>query len=379
VIDGLDLSDAGYRADPYSRYRALRENDPVHWSEPAGAWIVTRFADVRELLVDNRFAHWTETLENAPSPFLRSLARWLWLLHPRSNSRLRELVHPLFTSAAAEALRPEIGRRARVLASRLSSSTDVMTGIAGPLSMFVAARLLGIPDEKAPEFYSVADDVMTDIEALFNGSASSSIARFAECIASIGTRENFLGALAGAEIDSDDILAFVILFLFAAQENIKSFIGNAAVALTRDGSAWRALQNAPSMIPAAIDEILRFDSPVQFVALRAREDVPIHGRRIRAGDSVFAGIAAANRDPETFHDPDRLDFRRTGAAHLSFGAGAFYCIGAAHARVQSQEAIGALVRDFDVPSGVQVEWKSFPLVLRGPRSARIEASRRDEL
>lgn len=379
----IDLADPQFRADPYPFYRRLRERDPVHWSDSSRAWIVTRHHDVRALFTHPSCAHWTDTLESAPAPFLRTLARWLWLLNPRSNSRLFELVRPLFTAAAAEAMRPAIAARAQTLVEELRERAivDVVIDFADPLTLFVARRLLGIRDRDGQTFDPLARAVMREFEALWtsgmqNQAPPASFAPFARFVAEVEHAGAFLGALGrarseGDAIEESEVVAFVILFLFAAQENIKSFIANAAIALAEHDEARCELQSRPDLHGAATEELLRFDTPVQFVALRAKDEMILGGRRIRAGDSIFAGIGAANRDPAAFPDPDRIDFHRRPATNLSFGAGAFYCLGAAHARVETQEALGAMLRGFDSIAIESVEWKSFPLVLRGPRSARI--------
>jgi cytochrome P450 len=370
---GLDLLDPRFRADPYPFYRELRESDPVHASV-SGAWVLLRHADVRAALNDARFAHWGESLEQAPLPFLRSLGRWLRLMDPRAKSRLRAHAAPLFSADAVGQLRAEISSHVENVMPAPGMPIDVVAQLAEPLTMRVAATLLGIPPELQREAEPVLRAALDRFATLVQGQSAWNasdplVSEIQQWVPA--EKPSLLSAMRHAVADGESIAreeaaAFALIFLFAAQENIKSFLACAILALARDRDAWDAVGRATTA--EWLDELFRFDPPLQFVSLVAREDVEFGDRLLRAGSQVLASLGAANRDPSVFAEPDRLVLDRTPNPHVTFGSGALYCIGAAYARLQAEIALGRLAQRFAPPEIDEsaVRWKPFSLVQRGP-------------
>jgi cytochrome P450 len=361
---GLDLRDPQFRADPYPHYRMLREADPVHWSDAAGAWILTRYDDVRLALTDARFAHWSERAG--------PLSRWLRLLDPRSGSALHAQVHPLFGPEAVRMEESRVRTDAESLIASIDTGTDAIGSFAEPLTARLAARLLGCPDAVA-----LTSRVAAAFPALMAGHRSDVLDAFAAAIKE-RTADGLIGAVhrakdQGDPIGEDDVVSFAVVFLFAAQENIRGFIGNALAALCRRPDAWALVRHDPVVLPRAVHELLRYDGPVQSVVLQARVDVELRGRPIRAGQSVLASVAAAGRDPEIFSDAEDLRLDRGDNPHLAFGVGSLYCAGSLHAQLVARIAIEVFARHFhslEIDEG-GVRWKDEPLVLRGPSALPV--------
>ncbi len=356
--------------DPYPTYAALRRTDPVHWHEPFGAWVLTRYDDVVAATHDPRLrsdrAGGMGERAGRPElqPLFEVIGAQMNITNPERHHRLRALVAKVFTPRAVEALRPAVKAMVGELLDRLPEQGrfNVIADLAFPLPARVIARLLGLetgeldqlkrwsddfsaifgtdPSAVTPEQYQRALQSTHELTAFFR-------AEFARRRASPG--DDLLSLLVHAEIDGDrlsetELIANANLLLAAGHETTTHLIGNGLLALLRHPDQLQLLQNDPSLIPGAIEEFLRYDGTVQFMYREAGEDLTIGDSSIRKGQLVYLMFAAANRDPARFPDPDRLDVRRRPDVHLAFGHGPHVCLGAALARMEAHIAFTALLR-----------------------------------
>jgi cytochrome P450 len=372
----FDFTRPAFRRDPYPTYRALREREPVHRVErgPARFWVLTRHADVVAVLRDPRMSV-QRPLQPAPVPVeagvdpatlhplaraLRALARVMLFRDPPDHTRLRGLVSKAFTPRMVESLRPRI---AALVAEQLApvergARFDVVRELAEPLPLRVIAELLGLPESDREALKRWSDD----LAAMLDGSIAlqhlgPAVASAAEVIEYLrghlearrrAPRADLLSAMLAAaerdqQLDDDEILATALLVMGAGHETTTNLIGNGVLALLRHPAALAWLAGDPTRIGDAVEELLRFDAPVQATSRVATEPRVLHGRTIPAGEEIGLLIGAANRDPAVFPDPDRLDLGRRDNRHVSFGYGIHFCLGAGLARLEAQLAIGALV------------------------------------
>jgi cytochrome P450 len=367
-IPSFHLADPRFKADPYPTYARLREVAPVHrtmLTRRRGAWLLARYDDVDALLRDPRFA---KNPANARGEggrsdaiwmpgFLRPLARNMLDLDARDHTRLRALVQKAFTPRMVEAQRPRIESLVDELLGRArrSGRIELVAGLALPIPLTIISELLGVPPADQHRFHrwttrilsasGPADIVglMPSVWMLFRYLRRLFAARRAE------PRDDLITALvqaeeAGDRLDEDELLGMVFLLLAAGHETTVNLIGSAALVLLQHPAQADALRADPSMIRTAVEELARFTSPVELATERyARDDLELHGVRIRRGEMVLGVIGSANRDPAQFDDPDALQLSREPNRHLAFGIGAHYCVGAPLARLETQIAIGALL------------------------------------
>jgi cytochrome P450 len=357
-------------ADPYPLYRRLREEDPVHQTFP-GVWVLTRYADVQSVLRDGRFSSdsrnsvlfeaFRQSMDMAPSPLEESAMRTMLFLDPPDHTRLRALVNKAFTARVVEGMRP----RVQVIVDRLvgealdRGSMDVVVDLAYPLPLTVICEMLGVPVADHALFREWSADLVLTLDPMMSPEvlvrANRATAGFAEYFRGLLAERranpggDLLTALIAAEdegrtLTEDEMLSMCILLLVAGHETTVNLISNGMLALLRNPDQLEWLRDHPSSIRSAVEELLRYDSPVQLTGRIPLEDVEIAGSSIEKGQEVVAIMGAANRDPAQFRDPDRLDLGRTDNRHLSFGAGIHFCLGAPLARVEGQIAIATLVR-----------------------------------
>ena len=337
--------------DPYPVYAALRARAPVHRSRLLNAWLFTRHADVDAILRDHRrFSN--DPRKGALTPRQKATLPTpdqftMLLLDPPDHNRLRALVNKAFTRRAVAALEPRI--RA-VLASLLdgiedSAGFDLMQAVAQPLPVIVIAEMLGVPPRDRAQFKIW----------------SARRARLLE--PAIGSRER-------------EMLNMLRLLLVAGNETTTNLIGNGVLALLRNPEQLRRLRDDPGLIPSAVEELLRFDAPVQADFRRVREDCEVNGFPMRRRDNIAVLLGAANRDPDVFKDPDRLDVGRRDGAHLSLGRGIHHCLGAPLARLEGRIVIEMLLERFP-RMDLLCERPRFrkAIVLRGLRSLPVRFAR----
>ncbi len=384
--------------DPYPGYRALQERAPVYRNPLLRVWILSRYADVSAVLRDPSFS--VRRLESAAvrrlgafqklrPDFREMIARNLLMLDPPDHTRLRSLVAKAFTPRVVERLRPRVQALVDGLLDQAQrrGEIELMRDFAYPLPATVIAELLGVPPADGPRFVRWSNDLTALLDP-FNapGGLAAAQAAFVELSAYFREvlaerrrepREDLISALAtveerGESLSEAELVSLCGLILGAGYETTANLIGNAAVALLRYPGERKRLVDAPELIVSAVEEFLRYESPVQATDRVATRDLEIRGTRIRRGELVVLFLAAANRDPERFPDPDRLDLGRLDNAHLAFSHGPHFCLGAQLARVEAQIAIGTLVRRFPAFSGPPgpPAWRpSFSL--RGPASLPI--------
>jgi cytochrome P450 len=357
--------DPEFVADPYPMYHRLRAEDPVHHS-PLGFWVLTRYPDVLAMLRDPRltkepiaaFVAARFGVAVPPGLGLSMLDR-----DPPDHTRLRGLVSKAFTPRALERLRPEIQQIVDGLLdeARGRGSMDLIEEFAYPLPVRVICEMLGVPVKDHERFKGWGLDIARGLDAIMLppdspvGQRSVSgrralAAYFRELIAErrAAPRDDMLSALiaaeeAGDKLNEEELLATCILLLVAGHETTVNLIGNGTLALLRHPAELQKLRDNPGLIGSAVEELLRFDGPVQRTARIPSEDITIGGQTIGKGEMVMPFLGAADRDPTQFPDPDRLDITRSDNRHIAFGMGIHFCLGAPLARMEGQIAINTLL------------------------------------
>jgi cytochrome P450 len=366
------LLDPEGRADPYPHYAALREHSPA-FRTAQGPVVVARYDDCQWVLRDPRFGKGTprpwerhgltvaERHERFPG-YARN-RRALLFLDPPDHTRVRRLVAKAFTPRTVERLRPDIVRLTDEVLDRFEGTVDVISDLALALPITVIGEMLGVPESDRDELQPV---VRASIAALDPG------ATLDELDVALGARdvvgERMEGLIAERRADpTDDLLSHLIHVeeagdkltpdelvstiaqLFAAGfETTTNLIGNGLLALLDHPDQMARLRADRSLVGTAVEEMLRWDSPVQIDSRQPLVDVDVHGMPVRPGETVFTLLGAANRDPRIFSDPDHFDVGRDGAAPLSFGSGIHYCLGAALARAEGQVVFDRLLTRFPV-------------------------------
>jgi cytochrome P450 len=357
--------DPAFVADPYPTYHRLRAEDPVHKS-PLGFWILTRYDDVVSTLRDPRFAK--EAIASfvaarfgtpIPTTGISMLDR-----DPPDHTRLRGLVSKAFTPRVVEQLRPHIQQIVDGLLDAVEDrrAMDLVADFAYPIPVIVICEMLGVPVADRDRFKGWGLDIARGLDAILLPADSEVTQRsmaarraladyFRELIAERRAvpRADMLSDLiaaeeAGDKLSEEELLATCILLLVAGHETTVNLIGNGTLALLRHPDQLQRLRENPGLIGTAVEELLRFDGPVQRTARIPSATVTVGGRTIEAGEMVMPFIGAADRDPAQFPHPDRLDIGRTDNRHIAFGWGIHFCLGAPLARVEGQIAIGTLVR-----------------------------------
>lgn len=360
-------------AEPYPVYARLRSEDPVHWSVPWSGWLLTRYDDVVAGFRDPRLSseRAQAKAQQIPSPvpedvepLLRNLASWVLYVDAPVHTRLRSLINKAFTPRLVEGLRPRIEAIVAELldAAEARGRIDIVRDLGGPLPVLVIGEMLGLPAEDWQRLKGWSDTLASFLGA---GRRTMEIAR----VAAEGVREmedylraalaerrarpghDLLSRLLAAEeegaiLGEQELLSTCCTVLFGGHETTTNLIGNAVLALLRSPAELDALRAGRAPIEGAVEELMRYDGPIQRMGRTAREDMEIRGREIKKGDLVFLSLGSANRDPAHFPDPDRLDLRRADVRHLGFGMGAHYCIGAALGRLEAQISLEAFARRF---------------------------------
>jgi len=373
----FDPRDPAFRADPYPTLARLRREAPVAPASASGGatavWWVLRHADVAAALRDPRLStvkippELLERFAADPASPLHRLARLmranLLILDPPEHTRLRTLVSRAFTPRRVAALRPRIEALAEELADGLEEreAPDLLADFAVPLPLRVIAELLGLPIEDLPKLRDWSDVLVTLLDGSLRDANLGESMRVADELGAYleewaaarrrAPQDDLLSALVAARdereaLDDDELVSTVGLLLAAGHETTANLIGNGVVALLRHPETRAGLRARPELLPTAVEELLRFDPPVQLTSRLATQDLEIAGVRIPQGAELELHLASANRDPEVFPHPDALDLARGDNRHLSFGHGHHFCLGAALARLEGEVALGVLLRRF---------------------------------
>lgn len=390
-----------HRRDPYPQYHSLRSRAPVYLHPRFGVWFLSRYEDVVALLRDPRFiANRTRSaafqrrdpFAGLPAELREGIEKSLLMTDAPDHTRMRNLVNKAFTPRVVERLRPRVEELVDEQLERVARAgeMELLADLAYPLPVTVIAELMGVPTEDRVKFkeWSVALRVLVDPIATMGGiepairAYEEMSAYFREQFAERrdSPRDDLMTALVAAEeggerLDEVELLALCALILGAGHETTTNLIGNSVLALLRNPGERKRLQDDPGLIESAVEEFLRYDSPVQVTDRVASEDCEIDGHEIPAGTFVATLLGAANRDPARFPDPDRLDIGRDDGRHVSFGQGPHFCPGAHLARMEAQIAIGALLRRFPDLDGPTEPAAWVPsMVLRGPTALPLSLS-----
>jgi cytochrome P450 len=388
-------------ANPYPFARRLRDTDPVHWSPEFNSWVLTRYADVAASLHDPRLA--AERLPNLERlaeygmeplrPLFATMRRMFLFRDPPEHTRLRKIMNRAFTRPGIEGWRQETQGLVNGLLDAVEPEgrIDVLADLAQPLPLSVIRVVLGIPAEAQFDLRRWSDDLAAFFGNFIHTTkmlarVQTTVMEFTEYLRTLLDRKrqgsasgtDLLNSLvhdSGDVLTEDEIIANAILLVAAGHVTTTDLIGNSVFALLREPALAEDLRRhwtTPHFMEAAVEELLRCESPVQMTARVAKEDVEIGGRTIRKGQWIVLWLGAANRDPARFADPDRIDFRRADNKHLAFGFGAHFCIGAPLARMQAQIALPALFNRFPtLRVATAPEWEQKP-TLRGLTALHLE-------
>ena len=385
-----ELYSAEFRADRSRVFAQMREHDPVFCQPGIDGetmiWFVTRHDDVAAMLLDERFVRDPrlaladeQLAAQEPPPAIAAIDNHMLNRDGDDHRRLRRLVTKAFTPKVVEQLRPRIQSIADELLDAVEArgAMDLSAEYAFPLPITVIAELLGVANADQDRFREWSDAIITPVvgpEALerFLGQMGEFVEYLTELFAArrAQPQDDLVSALLAARDASDalteeEVFGTVVLLIVAGHETTVGLIGNAVVSLLSHPEQLARVRADASLIPAAIEEVLRYEGPVERTLNRwAATDVELGGQTIRRGELVIAILGAADRDPDRFPEPDRLDVRREDTRHLAFGRGSHYCLGAPLARLEAEIALETLVRRLPglrlavVPD--ELEWRPTP-------------------
>lgn len=416
-----DLFDRAVLENPYPTYRALREQAPVFWSPQLRAWVLTRFDDVLDALrehevysscrtrrivhtyVDRRIVNWPlnrllrpllyRAAESRLAPFIELAEHFMWQQDPPDHGRLRKLMHTGFTMQMVERQSANIQRTVEQLLDDMEArpAPDFMTDFAMRLPAMIVADIFGMPEEW--ERLRIWED---QLKLFLGGSSGNTGKTIQRMLDSVGEMRVFFGAaiearrgqpgddlistLAGAEeagyyFDDLELCANLIVTLGAAQVTTQDMLGNGLLALLNAPGQLELARAPDAPLARYIDELVRFDGPVQLTNRVLTRDVELHGVHMSRGSLVYLIRGAANRDPERFPEPDRLDLNRDTRGHVAFGSGIHYCIGAALARREGELSFRRLFQRFP---GIRLDpervvtWRADSLQFRGLQSLPVQ-------
>ena len=361
-----------YLQNPYRYYRELRENDPVHWSERLSAWLLTRYDDVVAALRDPRLlsgpriptyvTKLPEADRSAAQALIDHIGTWVGFIDPPDHTRLRALVSKVFTSRTVERLRGQIQAITDELLEAVlpTGRMDLVADLAFPLPATVIGELLGLPREDQQRFKQWSNDI-----SQFMGTGAPQINVTKQARDSVYAIKDYLSGIfaerrrspqqdlisrllevveEGERLSEEELYGMCVFLLVAGHETTMSLITNGVMALLRNPEQAQALRDDPAMAVTAVEELLRYDSPIQHQTRVAREDFHLDGAHVKAGQRVLPLLGAANRDPAQFEDPDCLVLSRIPNRHVAFGYGLHFCIGAPLARLEGQIAFNTLLR-----------------------------------
>lgn len=399
-VEEFELYYQGKLANPYPLYDWLRCNEPVHWSEAFNGWLLTRYADVKATLHDPRFVsseRVSANMDRLPTadgvdirPFSQLLSQWIINLDPPDHTRLRMLVNKAFTPRLVENMRPIIQTTVHQLLDAVESmgQMEVIRDVAFPLPAIVLSKMLGIPPQDRDQFKQWPEDIVAFLgssyllpdKAEYAKRSMLAMRDYVRAIAAERRRhpgDDLISTLVGVEeqghmLTENELFAVCINLLVAGYETTMSLIANGLLCLLQNPDQLEKLKETPSLIGTAVEEFLRYETPLQNQDRVAGEDLVLGGKSIRKGERVLTMLGAANRDPAQFPEPDRLDISRQDNRHVAFGYGIHFCVGAPLARLEGQIVINTILHRFpDLQfADSEVEWRE-NVSIRNPKSLLV--------
>lgn len=423
----LNLQQKEIRSNPYPFYEQLRNQDPIHWDEELGFWVLTHYSDIDALYTDERFSRAQGLMRGfqrlsaadgqIAEPVYHSFSKTVFYADPPYHTHLRGLMNHAFTPRRVERLRPYIHKIVNELldVAQTKVEMDVIHDLAYPLPVMVIAELLGLPVEDRARFKKWSDDLFAILGTVRHKStdllerAALSLDEMTNYVKDLSRQrreqpeDDLLTALLSVTLDEgmdcpyphgsssahatetrirkpkassalteDELVANINILLSTGHETTTHLIGNGLLALLQNNEQLERLQTQPALLAPAIEEMLRYDNPVQITYRSALEDANIKGKLIRQGDLVNTIIGSSNRDPERFTDPNRFDITRSEGRHLGFGIGIHFCIGAPLVRLEAEVVFETILRRFPKISlaAETLEWQEHP-IFRGLKSLPV--------
>jgi cytochrome P450 len=423
----LNLQKKEIRSNPYPFYEQLRNSDPIHWDEEFGFWVLTHYSDIDALYTDDRFSRaqglmrgferLSPTEKQIAEPVYQSFSKTVFYADPPYHTHLRGLMNHAFTPRRVEHLRPTIQKLVNELldAAQANGAPDMIQDLAYPLPVMVIAELLGLPASDRGQFKKWSDDLfailgtvrhkssdlleragqslneMTDyvrnlsrkrreaprddlLTALLSVTEEEALAcPHPHGSATLSTREKLTSKQETSSLlTEDELVSNINILLSTGHETTTHLVGNGLLALLQHPDQLKKLEAQPALFASAIEEMLRYDNPVQITYRSAVDDAEIRGKRIHKGDLVNTIIASANRDPQRFTTPDDFDITRSEGRHLGFGLGIHFCIGAPLVRLEAEVVFETILRRFPGIglTGETLEWQEHP-VFRGLKSLPV--------
>ncbi len=381
-----NLTSPKVRSDPYDVYRELRKRDPVHRMRLLKAHLLTGYDDVDQVLRDHK------RFSNSRRGFAFTELRTLLHSDPPQHTRLRGLILKAFTSRAVRNLEPRVHAIMEELLDAVETRErfDVMSAVAFPLPIIVISEMLGIPSGDRGLFEDWSNRLAKSVEPVLSEGeidgirgAWDSVYEYFDAVIDerrAEPRDDLISSLIAASYEGnklthEEVLLTLLLLLVAGNETTRNLIGNGMLALLDHPEQMEELRKDPGLMESAINEMLRFNSPIQLDGRYVEEDAVIGGKRIKAGTQVLCSLGAANRDPEIYSDPDSFIISRNEAANLAFGRGIHYCLGSSLAILEARSAFRGILDRFSSIRLVERPEFRGQLVLRGLKELWVEVVR----
>lgn len=396
-LAGVDLTEPAIIADPHPVYGRLQADTPVAWNDQLRGWLVTGYDAIHKVLLHpatsvEKLGPFVDRSVSADRGNVQALGEilgdWMVFRDPPTHTQLRRSLKDAFMPAEIRELTPRVRSIVDDLLRDLPTDTpvDIVQRFAFPLPAFVIGDLFGMPREEMEtlkewsdhlgKFVLASVDEDSDRIYMLAGSAAQAMkARFTELVAEhrAQPRDNFTcRMIANSEgLTDEQIVHNLVLLLWAGHETTTNLIATGIHHLARNPEAWKALQEAPESVPAAVDEFLRIDGPAQMLVRLVKEDMTLEGQDIRAGETLYLLVNTGNRDPARFSEPGALDIRREKNRHLGFGRGIHMCLGAPLAKLEGEQALHGLLAHYRAiePAG-DTAWRQ-NLIIRGPKQMEV--------
>ncbi len=379
----FDATDPEFIADPYPVFADLRKQAEMHHHDGLGLAVAVSHRACSELLRQRALGRvWMDRTPLERFPAFNLLHRNSLLeSEPPRHTRLRAAISAAFNRGHTERLRPWVADLAGRMVDSLGGSGDLLAGLAAPLPVEVIGELLGVPDEHRPLLQPWSNAIVKmyeyDLAPPLADAAEQAAQEFVDYLRELVARravepgDDLISDLLAVDLEPDELVGTAVLLLMAGHEATVNVIGNGVLALLRNRSQWERLVADPSLVPIAVEELIRYDAPLQLFERTAVVETTVAGYPVQPGEKVAALLGAAARDPLVFDHPDTLDVTRTPNAHLGFGAGIHYCVGAPLARVEIAAALTALITRMPNLHLAEEPLRRPEFVIRGLRTLRV--------